>query len=201
MSEINTIRKSAGQVTIRIISQLENDAHKAANLARLRNSIGKPLSDAGDVWPILLANIPSEFLSRNGKETKEESAVFTALQLYAMCMQGSSSVISDSSYEHSVGASLRSGRKADDSEALDRRFNALITADTYAEMTHHLRQLLKIVKSKYVMTVNFGRLANDLYNWQRGYQRSVCFRWAQDYYANINDQQENNLNKEESTND
>lgn len=184
MTETNTTKKSVGQVTMRIIHQLENSENSAAILARLRNSIGKPLSDAGDVWPFLFANMPAEFLSKNGKETKEESAVFTALQMYAMCMQGSSSVVSDSSYKYSIGASLRSGRKTDGSEALDRRFNAMIIANTYAGMTHHLRQLLRIVKSKGGMTVNFGRLANDLYDWQRGYKRSVCFCWVLDYYAN-----------------
>ena len=163
MSVLNPEQKSVGQVTADIIQKIEREKdHRAAVLARLRSSIGKPLEEAGDVWPLLFENMPKQYLGRYGEETPEEQAVYMTLQLYAMCMQGTSgTVISDPSFKGTIGMSLRNGRDPDDSRALDRRFNALITADTFAELEHHLRQLMKIVKSKKEMTVNFGRLADD----------------------------------------
>ena len=105
-------------------------------------------------------------------------------------MQGSSSVVkSDSSYKGSIGRSLGIGRDNDDSEALDRRFNALITASTFSELTYHLRQLIKVVKSKEDMTINFARLADDLFYFQLGIGKKICFRWAQEYYSKTNETQ------------
>lgn len=203
MSVLNPEQKSVGQVTADIIQKIEREKdHRAAVLARLRSSIGKPLEEAGDVWPLLFENMPKQFLGRYGEETPEEQAVYMTLQLYAMCMQGTSgTVISDPSFKGTIGMSLRNGRDPDDSRALDRRFNALITADTFAELAHHLRQLMKIVKSKKEMIVNFGRLADDLYRYLNGKQRRVCFRWAQDYYSITDKNQTENKNEEGSSNE
>jgi len=203
MSVLNPEQKSVGQVTADIIQKIEREKdHRATVLARLRSSIGKPLEEAGDVWPLLFENMPKQYLGRYGEETPEERAVYMTLQLYAMCMQGTSgTVISDPSFKGTIGMSLRNGRDPDDSRALDRRFNALITADTFAELAHHLRQLLKIVKSKKEMTVNFGRLADDLYRYINGKQHRVCFRWAQDYYSITDKNQTENKNEEGSSNE
>ena len=203
MSVLDTEQRSVRQVTNDIIQKIEREKeHKAAVLARLRNSLGRPLKDAGDVWPLLFENMPQEFLSRYGEETKEEQALYTTLQLYAMCMQGASStVVSDPSFKGTIGMSLRNGRDPENPQALDRRFNALITADSFAELSHHLRQLMKIVKSKNGMTVNFPRLAEDLYGYLEGKQRKVCFRWAQDYYSITDKNSAENQNKEEISNE
>jgi CRISPR system Cascade subunit CasB len=185
-----TEKASVWKVTNQIIEKIEHGEkygiRKAAVLARLRKSIGKPLSEAEDVWPLLFENLPQEFLGQNGRETFKEKAIYTTLQLYALCMQGAAeSVKSDSGYRGSVGMSLRSGRNPEDSKALDRRFGALITANTFEEMAYHLRQMLKIVKSHTGMTVNFPRLASDLLSFQYGNQRKIGFQWAQDYYAYV----------------
>ncbi|MGI5990278.1 MAG: type I-E CRISPR-associated protein Cse2/CasB [Lachnospiraceae bacterium] len=186
LSEIQTDAVSVGKVTEHIIRVIESQypSQRAAILANLRNSIGKSLTEAGMVWPLIFENLPQEFLSRNGNETPEEKAVFNALQLYSMCMQGASEkVTSDSHYKGSVGKSLSGIRDANDSQALDRRFNALITSDTYSELTYHLRQIIKIAKSKGNITINFPKLADDLFWFQRGSGKKVCLRWAQDYYS------------------
>lgn len=155
----------------------------AAILAALRNSTGKDLSEAEDVWPLLFENLPESFLSRSGVPTAEENAIFAALQLYAIAKQGTSqNVISDSTFRGSIGKSLSAGRNADSEAALDRRFNAMITADTFDEFIYHLRQMMKILKAKTICTVNFAKLAEDLYRYQRGQKKQVCFRWATEYY-------------------
>ncbi|MCH3987740.1 MAG: type I-E CRISPR-associated protein Cse2/CasB [Lachnospiraceae bacterium] len=186
LSEEKTEELSVRKVTNKIIQKIESQygSQRAAILANLRNTIGKSLTDAENVWPLMFENMPQEFLSKSGEETQEEKAIFTTLQLYAMCMQGASgNVKSDSSYKGSIGASLKSGRSASDSEALDRRFNVLITADTFSELTYHLRQIIKIVKSKGNIAINFPKLADDLLWFQRGRQKRICLRWAQEYYS------------------
>lgn len=186
MSEEKAAAVSVGSVTNQMIQKTERmyGSQKAAILANLRNSIGKSLADADTIWPLLFENLPPQFLSRNGAETQEEKAVLTTLQLYALCMQGTSgNVTSDNSYRGSIGKSLASARAADNSAAFDRRFNVLITADTFSELTYHLRQMIKIVRSRGNAVINFPKLADDLFWFQRGSQKRVCLRWAQDYYS------------------
>ncbi len=200
LGEEKTENVSVEQVTNCIIQKIESmyKSHKAAVLASLRNSIGKSLTDAEDVWPLFFENLPQEYLSQDGVETQEEKAIFTTLQLYALCMQGTSdSVKSDSKYKGTVGKSLGSGRNINNSVALDRRFNTLITAGTFSEFAYHLRQMIKIVKSKERMVINFPRLAEDLFWFQRGNQKKICLRWAQEYYSQKQEDTNSTSEKEE----
>lgn len=174
-------------VTNLIIRKLESDSRQKSTvkaiLADFRNSIGKPLTEAVKVWPILFDVMPESYLSTQGRETAEEAAVYCALQLYALCRQGAVlKVFSDEHYKGSMGKSLSSGRAPDDVQALDRRFAAMTTAASYDEFIYHLRQLINTVRSKNEMTVNFGGLAEDLLWFQRGKSKEVCFKWAKDYY-------------------
>jgi len=185
--------KSVYQVTDGIIQKLEYQRKQgmniAADLANLRNSIGKKLEDADEVWQLLLDNLPSDFLGARGTATPEEAAIYNTLQIYAICMQGASeSVLVDEKSKNSIGESLKAGRDINDSQALDRRFNAMMTAASYDELTYHLRHLIKIVKSKNPMTINFAKLANDLYWIQKGQQKRVCFSWATGYYSGKSDE-------------
>lgn len=179
-------------VTNRIIQRFEQQRRKGrpntAALAALRNSAGRPISEAEDVWPILFENMPVSFLSRNGIPTFQENAIFSALQLYAMSRQGSSeNVTADGSYKGNMGRSLAAGRHSGDSQAIDRRFNTMVSAEDYDGFTYHLRQLFKLVKAKCQTTVNFGGLADDLYHYQLGNKEKVCFKWAQGYYGGYAD--------------
>lgn len=159
-----------------------------AILASIRNTVGKSFLDAENIWPFVFQNTPKEFLSVNGTPTKEENAIYIALQLYAISKQGTSDhVISDSSYKYSIGKSLSSGREEGDSKALDRRFNAMIASETIEELSWNLRQIVKVVKAKHTMKVNFPKLADDLFWFQKGFKRKICFRWATEYYSMSDD--------------
>lgn len=153
-------------------------------MADLRDSVGKSLSEATNVWPILFSYLPEEFLGRESAATFEETAILDTLQIYSMCMQGMNKDVSVEQEHKSMGSSLKVGRDINDSTALDRRFNAMITSDTIEEFTNHLRHIVKIVMSKYPMSINFPELANDLYWFQMGKNKEVCLRWAKDYYYN-----------------
>lgn len=197
--------KTVESVTNGIISKFEDDikAEKpdTAVLAALRNSIGRPISEAAGVWPVLFESMPESFLSVNGKPTYQENAVFVALQLYALAKQGSANnIVVDSDYKGNMGRSLlvgfvgrpeekRDKKKDDDKkrEAIDRRFNIMVSAENFEGFTYHLRQLFKLLKSKAKspMEVNFGKLADDLYRYQLGEKgkNKICFQWSEGYYG------------------
>lgn len=85
-------RGKVDKVTAKIIHRLENQRETSAGkaaLAALRRSAGRSFAGAEAVWPMLLEQIPEELLSENGVPTPTENAIFVALQLYALCQQGS----------------------------------------------------------------------------------------------------------------
>ena len=72
--------------------------------------------------------------------------------------------------------------KEQDSVALDRRFNTMLTATTFDEFAYHLRQIFRLAKSKESFSVNFIKLSEDLFWYQNGKERNICLSWAKDYY-------------------
>lgn len=150
----------------------------AGNLAVIRNSIGKNYGEATEVWPILFPLIPQEFLG-TGSLNYEEKALLVTLQVYSISQQGSNKMMNDQS--NSIGNTLNRIRD-EKSTSLDRRFNAMLTATTFDEFTYHLRQIIKLGKSKNALSANFPALAEDLFWYQNGRSKQVCLKWARDYY-------------------
>lgn len=162
-----------------------------AYLANLKNSIGKPLSQSSGIWPLLFEIMPEQYLGKFGKPTREELVVVNALQLYALQQQGiTESVALDcdgNAKIRDIGSSLAALRDREDSRSVDQRFNALITAEDYEELIYHLRQLMKLLKTKTKKTklarVHYGKLAGDLYWFLRGREERIRLAWAQSYYG------------------
>ena len=151
----------------------------AGNLAAIRNSIGKGDEGSTEVWPILFPLIPEEYLG-NGPLNDEEKALLLTLQLYALGQQGSNKTGNDVNSQ-SIGSSLRQVRDKQ-STALDRRFNTMLTATTFDEFAYHLRQIFKLGKSKNSFSVNYPKLAEDLFWYEKGRDKQICLKWARDYY-------------------
>lgn len=175
------------QVTGRIVAKLSHmrdTSSGKANLANLRNSVGRPLSETIDIWPLVFSEIPDAFLSRSGVPTHHEKAILTALQLYALHQQGKPNPVclneATDQWEN-IGSSMSHLRDGE-SLSTDKRFNAMVTASTFEELTHHLRQLVKILKAKSEVKVNYAKLADDLYWFQKGNKERMRIRWAQSYY-------------------
>lgn len=187
MSE-NKVKLSA--VTYHILKAIEgqlNYSSGRAILAKLRNSIGRPLSQTIEIWPLIFDNLPDEYLGNSSRLTDEEEAILTALQLYALYQQGKKeSVIPEDEQEKykNIGYSLSFLRKAEDHTAIDRRFNALITSSTDEEFKYHLRQMINLLKSKSKGTVpvDFAKLSEDLYWFKRGYRENIRLSWSKSYY-------------------
>lgn len=173
------------KVTERILcklgKRLELSETRAA-LSRLRNSIGRDISETVEIWPLVFEEVPVEYLSKNGIPTHEENAIVTSLQLYALHQQGKDKSVHESSC-NSIGKALHEIRDMDNT-ALDRRFNSLITSGNFKELTTHLRQLVKILRKKPDIKIDYAKLAEDFYYYQKSPESAnrMRMRWGQDYY-------------------
>ena len=76
-------------------------------------------------------------------------------------------------------------RNKDNQTSIDRRFNVLITSATYQEFVYHLRMMFNLLRSRIKgdYYIDFGRLAQDLYWYHRGYPESIRLNWARSYYS------------------
>ena len=86
-----------------------------------------------------------------------------------------------------IGESLRALR-GDESKAkaLDERFNTMVTAGSFEELSHYLRQMIKILKANAANpSVNYPILANDLFWMQKGKQDNILMDWARAYYQSF----------------
>lgn len=174
------------KVTARIIFKLGERlelSETKATLSRLRNSIDQDISETIEIWPLMFEEMPIGYLSKSGEPTYEENAILTALQLYALHQQGNSNSVHESS-GNSVGKALRDIRNTNDSVSLDRRFNVMITADSFTELSTHLRHLISILKQKTGPKVDYAKLSEDFYWYQISPKaaNNMRMRWGQDYY-------------------
>lgn len=194
--EIND-SKSVYRVMANILSELVyllDTPYGKAVLANLRKSIGKPITQTVDIWAFVFEKMPENFLSKNGEPTREEKAIITTLQLYALHKQGLNENVNDMTAEkryENIGTALKNLRHEDDKKAIDRRFNTMITSCEFSEITYYLRQMIKILKSRSNCKINYAKLAEDLSNLQDKYKfEKVRFNWAQSYYSNKGEENE-----------
>ena len=176
-------------VTKRILTKIENqknDSAKKAILANFRKSVGKSLSEMTDVWSFLFENVPEEFLGTNGNETNHEKAIVSTLQIYAICSQGSDKVVYDTEEKlANIGQSFSVLRGLTDGQSIDQRFNTMITSSSFEELTHHMRSMVKILKSKATVKIDYAKLAEDLFWYQCGFDKEIKLNWARSFYKKV----------------
>ena len=186
--------------TARIIKKLhERDRNDKAILAAIRRSNSILSRQATIVWPMLFGFIKDkEFFSKTGMPNRQEKAVFTALRCYAVFEQGNDNE-RDREYINESSSSLfenLSFLRKDERlrEALDRRVQAVLSSTNFESVSRSVVGLTKLVKANNAQaSLNYPDLANDLYNFQFGYEssRKVAIKWGREYFS-FNDQ----VNKE-----
>lgn len=203
----NTIYSDTSHIIYQIASNLESSSSKAY-LAQLRQSVGRDIYTAAGVFPLIFSNISDIHLGTGGKLTDGEQAIITTLQLYALHQQGKSlnvNVMDASDKEknktewdrgRNLGAVLNSLRTEENSKAVDRRFNAMITADSFDELTIHLRHLIKLLKSRSETKINYPQLAVDLYFYQKGFTDELRLKWSRSYYRRVNNEKGDKENEQ-----
>lgn len=203
----NTIRAITG----RIIYQLYNNGNvNRGALATLRRTTSITDKGAEKIWPFIFEGIASGdkksvILSKNGKPTKQESAIYTALHCYAIFQQGNDSDCVYASVPTSgqdkneedvkeefgvtLFSALRQIRNNDSkiADALDRRVTALLATTNVGSAINSITHLVNILKGKKIVTkVDFAQLASDLNVFQSSSKaaREIALKWGQDYYWN-----------------
>lgn len=193
------------KATERIIRQLYNNGDTdKASLSALRSAATIDGYRAQKVWPVFLSNLDEKWLSKNGKATREETAIFAAVRLYALHQQAlDSCAFSRRDYSDKKDDKKNKGKNVekkgrelfealnwlkqgtDSHEALDRRVQALLGTNNYTAVIDQLVHLMQIIKSKKSgIQIDYARLAGDLYKFQFGYRQAneVRLRWGEQYY-------------------
>ncbi|HEX5407460.1 MAG TPA: type I-E CRISPR-associated protein Cse2/CasB [Pseudonocardiaceae bacterium] len=161
-------------------------AASLAVLARLRRGAGKPADEVPD---ILALTVAAELAGPDAPDapTRQETAAHHALTLYALHQQSRTKPMYRMG--DSLGRALRrllgQNEPSLPPDPITRRFQILITADSFNEFVHHARgavQLLRGAQSN-AIPLDYGRLADELVQWQTpGGAAHVRRKWARDFY-------------------
>ena len=192
MGKTNNIAyNTAKSILIKLDSTRDASSTKAL-LANMRNSADKDISNNVDALAYVFSNLSYGEDDRGGELSYMEQAIFTAIQMYAIHQQSNvESVLKfgnddenesrEKKYKANIGDALATLR-SDESESIDKRFNAMITATNFNKLSYHLRQMIKILKSKSDAKVDYAKLAEDLYWFMIGRKEEVRLSWARAYY-------------------
>lgn len=175
--------------TARILRKLDNTRDRPSTkaiFANIRNSINKDSAFNLNALAFVFHEIPEEFLGFNKNLNDYEKAILTAVQMYALHQQANTNTVLKLDYKEgeirqNLGDALSSIR-GEDSKAIDRRFNAMITSSNFEELNHHLRQMIKILKSKSDAKVDYASLADDLYWFLKNQREGLKIKWSRSYY-------------------
>lgn len=187
-SKLNVYKETA-----RILRSLDSTRDKPSTkaiFANIRNSINKDSSMNVDALAFVFQKIPDEFLGFNKNLNDYEKAILTAVQMYALHQQAKADSVLKLYYKEgerrqNLGDSLNSMRKNNDEDkAIDRRFNAMITSSNFEELSHHLRQMIKLLKAKSDAKVDYASLADDLYWFLKNQGEGLKIKWSRSYYKN-----------------
>mgnify|MGYP002767915407 FL=1 len=165
------------------------EPQRRAELAELRRGVGHQPGDLPALWGSFLEQIPEPLRGSDGPSAAEW-AVYTALTLFALHQQGEAGVSMNQPGRTLGGAvrqlavsSVAPGQDWTESSVL-RRFNALATADSMPEVSHHLRGMIQLLRREGI-PLDYPQLAVDLYQYQFvDGAPNVRLRWGRDLYAN-----------------
>lgn len=156
-----------------------------ATLSALRNTSNLNSPTAAHVWPTLLTAVPKEYLSRDGKPTYAENAIFTSLNIWARYQQSiSDQLMANSKINGGMPImSLLAATKKDADDAKD-PVNDLQKLVTYQSTIITLKSLIFRIDKELKQPLDFGQLASDLYSFQFGYTaaRQIQLKWGEQYY-------------------
>lgn len=185
-SKLNVYKETA-----RILRKLDNtreNPYTKAIFANIRNSINKDSSVNMDALAFVFQNIPEEFLGFNKNLNDYEKAILTAVQMYALHQQAKTDSVFKIEYDEgekrqNLGDALKTVRdKEDNTKSIDRRFNSMITSSNFEELSHHLRQMIKLLKAKSDAKVDYASLADDLYWFLKNQREGFKIKWSRSYY-------------------
>ena len=183
------LTKNAGRLVDRRIggprglqTRLDDNKSRRARgeLAALRRGVSRSPGELPEIWELTRVEVPD---GAGDAPTWEEIAVHTAMTLYAVHQQ------SRTEHMFSPGVGLGSaarrliGSPDEENPSARARFNALVTSTTVAELRHHLRGFVSLLRAR-GFALDHAMLADDVLRFQQpGGARSVRLAWARQYYS------------------
>lgn len=165
-----------------LIKQKETSIGKA-RMARLRRGAGRTPGELPELWGEFLNGMPEQFLSINGEPSYAEWAIYLSLTMFALHQQGKT----DSAHSEGISLGIAAARLMENDtdeerERVLRRFGPVVTAKDMPELSHHLRCLIQLFRSKNIC-LDYERLADEIYRFQFSDKRKkVQLSWGQDFY-------------------
>lgn len=180
-----------------VSSRINYLKHSKAALAKLRRGIGKPLGELPQLMGYILPE--KNFFNSEQIENRLNMALYTTFTLYALNQQGKFNEVeandecTDSSKNTNGNSLIKRNnlgratrlliiRNPENEEALTRRFNKVLTANSMEELATHARGIINLLRRDNI-PLYYPRFAYDLYLFQNeDRRRSVILDWGRGFY-------------------
>ena len=157
----------------------KNKARARGELAALRKGVSRSPGELPEIWELTEVPPPEH---AGDAPTGEEIAVHTAMTLYAVHQQSRTEPMFSPGVGLGSAAHDLVGRDEENPSARA-RFNALVTSTTVAELRHHLRSFVSLLRARGI-ALDHAMLADDVLRFQQpGGAKKVRLAWARQYYS------------------
>ena len=182
------LTKNAGRLVDRRIGgprglqarYLDNESRARGELAALRKGASRSPGELPEIWELTRVEVPD---GAGDAPTWEEIAVHTAMTLYAVHQQSRTEHMFSPGVGLGCAARRLIGSPDEENPSARARFNALVTSTTVAELRHHLRGFVSLLRAR-GFALDHAMLADDVLRFQQpGGARSVRLNWARQYYS------------------
>ena len=183
------LTKNAGRLVDRRIggprglqTRLDDNKSRRARgeLAALRRGVSRSPGELPEIWELTRVEVPD---GAGDAPTWEEIAVHTAMTLYAVHQQSRTEPMFSPGVGLGSAARRLIGPPDEENPSARARFNALVTSTTVAELRHHLRGFVSLLRARGI-ALDHAMLADDVLRFQQpGGARSVRLAWARQYYS------------------
>ena len=155
----------------------------AATLACLRRCVNSEPGTDPNIWGVTFEGLPPQFVGLTDVASAAERAVHSALTLYAVHQQSKTSPMhrKGPTFGRAMAKLAKTRGSGEASAAVKRRFDALVTAQSFEELSFHARGLVQQLRAADI-SLDYGRLADDLRKLQvPAIADSVRRHWGRDY--------------------
>lgn len=167
-----------------------NDSKAVAAIAQLAHAAGHEVGADPDIF---IWTVPDEDdaaiypygVPHDCAPTAEEMAAHLAMTLFAVQQQSHREQSMQTDSDMSLGRAVGMIAYGNFNEkGIRSTFDKMQTANGWAEMSHHARRLIKLLKREEI-PLNYGLLAQDLVRLRRGRETAnlVRLQWGRDYQS------------------
>ncbi|WP_273118937.1 type I-E CRISPR-associated protein Cse2/CasB [Actinomyces dentalis] len=158
----------------------DNESRARGELAALRRGASRSPGELPEIWELTRVEVPE---SAGDAPTWEELAVHTAMTLYAVHQQSRTEPMFSPGVGLGSAARRLIGPPDEENPSARARFNALVTSTTVAELRHHLRGFVSLLRAR-GFALDHAMLADDVLRFQQpGGAKKVRLAWARQYYS------------------